>query len=159
MRVRHKDGGGVYVWRTRKPHAVVGLPIIGRHTGYVGETNRFARRGQEHLRGSDRYQTIVKPKDWADLAPKVYEFPLPDWRWLRLAVERLLVAVLCPVYNVQLQPPWNVRRITPKRAAAQRFARDQFGLTARITATLVRWTVWAALAGAAYMVWKMGSGS
>lgn len=150
---QHKKGGGVYVWRTRKPHAIAGLPIIGRHFGYVGQTSSFRRRGGEHINGSTQYREVVRAKDWADLAPKVYEIRLPDARWLRLLVEQLLIWALCPVYNVKGQGPWNIRRITLKRQRAQRFARDQFGAMAKLAGTLIRWTVWAALTTAVWMIW------
>lgn len=144
-------GGGVYVYRTQKPHAVLGLPIIGRHTGYVGETNSFKRRDAQHLVGGGQYRSVAKP--WADLRPKCYRISLPDWRWLRLLVEAVLIGVLCPVYNVKGQMPWNIRRVSLKRQAAQRFARDQFGATARIVGTVVRWAIWAALITIIILIW------
>ncbi len=158
-----KDGqvsrwrGGAYVWRTRKPHAVIGLPLIGRHTGYVGQTNNFGRRRGEHLYGSTRYTNVVQPKDWSDLSPKVWTIPLPNWRWLRLMVEQLLIWVLCPVYNVKGQGSWNIRRVRPATARQQRWRRDRFGVTASIGAMVVRLLVWAMLAVAAWAVWTWTS--
>lgn len=145
--------GGVYVYRTRKPHAVVGLPLVGRHTGYVGETNNFRRRDREHLEGSDAYTRRVEAKDWADLEPKVYRLPLPDLKWLRLLVEQLLIWVLCPAYNVRGQGPWNMRRVGLKRQRAQRWRRDQFGATGKLAITLARWVILAAAAWAAWKIW------
>lgn len=153
MTVRqHKKGGGVYVWRTRKPHAVIGLPIIGRHTGYVGETNSFRRRGGEHIEGTSRYRELVRAKDWADLSPKVYEISLPDSRRLRLLVEWLLIKILLPVYNDRHNRS-NPRRISLKRARAQRFARDQFGSTAMIIQAAIRWGVIFAVAWGTWLIW------
>lgn len=149
---QHKKGGGVYVWRTRKPHAVLGLPIIGRHFAYGGKTNSFRRRGKEHIEGSTQYEVEVRAKPWADLDPKVYEIRLPDWGWLRTLMEPLLIAILCPVYNVQLQPPWNIRKISKKKAEAQRWRRDQFGATIKLVSTIGRWTVYAVIA---YLAWKI----
>lgn len=144
---RMRRGGGWYVIRTRKPYAILGLPIIGRHFGYVGETNNHARRKGEHLHGSTRYREVVLPKPWADLDPKVYQFSLPDWRWLRLSIEAFMIGLLCPVYNVKGQQPWNIRRITPRRALRQRAARDRGGVAIRVTGSLARAAVWMTLIG------------
>lgn len=144
--------GGIYVIRTRKPSAVLGLPLLGRHTGYVGLTNSFVRRKKQHLEGDTRY--AVSAKDWADLAPRFYAvIPLPDWRWLLELVESIMIAVLCPVYNVAKQPPWNLRRITPKKAKAQRFARDQFGMTYRLVRSTLRVLLLAAVV--AGVIWAV----
>lgn len=149
--------GGVYVWRTRKPHAVIGLPFIGRHTGYVGQTNNFRRRRDEHLNGSSRYTNIVQPKDWADLGPRVWTIPLPDWHWLRITVEQLLIWALCPVYNVKGQGSWNIRRISPAKARAQRAQRDRYGATVRIGAAAMRLCGWILLASLAWAAWRTAS--
>lgn len=148
-----KKRGGVYVYRTRKHHAVVGLPIIGRHVGYVGETNSFSRRDAQHLKGGGQYQSVAKP--WADLSPKCYRLGLPDWKWLRLLVEAVLIWVLCPVYNVKGQGPWNLRRVSLKRAKAQRFVRDQFGLTGRLMAAGIRVLVWVLVGAAVLGIWSV----
>jgi hypothetical protein len=118
---------GCYVWRTRKPSAPWGLPFIGRHFGYVGETGSRFHRDPQHIEGGGTYSAVAK--DWADLDPKCYPLPcpFPRWKWTRKAMETLYIAILCPVYNVQKQPPWNVRRISSRRAARQRYTRDLVG--------------------------------
>ena len=141
--------GGAYVYRTRKPHAVLGLPVIGRHFGYVGESNDFDRREGEHLRGSTRYATPVAAKPWADLAPKCYRIPLPDSRWLRRALEWLLIKLLMPVYNVKMNMT-NPRRIRPWTAQEQRRRRDEKGIGYKVGVSLVRWVTLAAVAGLAF---------
>lgn len=144
---------GCYVWRTRKPYAIVGLSLrwlllaglviglylyftggwwwlallapffSGRHTAYVGETGNRFFRDQQHIKGSYRYATPGKP--WSDLDPKCY--PLPClFPWLepsRKILEKLYIWILWPVYNVE----WNTknpRRIKPGKAEQQRWARD-----------------------------------
>lgn len=114
--------GGCYIWRTRKPGAVFGLPIIGRHTAYVGETVSFYHRERQHLLGGGTYD--VRGKDWADLAPRCYRIPLPTWKWLMRSVETLLIWVLCPVYNIRKQPFYNIRKIKPSTARLHRLARE-----------------------------------
>jgi hypothetical protein len=117
--------GGCYVWRTRKPGAVWGLPIIGRHFAYVGQTGSFAHRERQHTGkylATDTFRVGHRP--WSDLHPRCYRIPLP-FKWMRVALEPLLVAILCPVYNKQLQPPYNFRKISPRTAAWQRRMRDR----------------------------------
>lgn len=126
MSARRKRGWrerGNYAWRTRKPHAPLGLPIIGRHWAYAGQTSSRKHRDRQHRYGDlDNGQL---PANWSDLDAKVYPLPsLPWWKWSRELSERFWVAVLCPVYNVQLQPPWNLRKISKAKARAQREARD-----------------------------------
>jgi hypothetical protein len=126
--------GGVYVWRTRKPGAAYNLPIISRHFAYVGQTSSFWHRDRQH-RGWT--QTIGGPRDplylmgtetpgkpWMDLDPAVYHVGLPNWKWLRLAIEAMLIWALFPVYNVQLNRH-NPRRITPYMAGVHRAMRDR----------------------------------
>jgi hypothetical protein len=138
--------GGVYVIRTRKHHAIFGLPLVGRHFGYVGETNSFRHRVPQHLVGGGRYR--VKPKCWADLDPVAYTIPLPDWYWLRSAVETLLIAVLCPVYNGQKQRAYNLRRALPSTARDQRYARDVWGRWAGSATLALRCSAYSILVSA-----------
>lgn len=127
-----KNSGGLYVYRVRKHWAIIGLPIVGRHFGYGGMTNSFAARREQHLKGSDFYK---KPAaSWSDLDPKVYEIGLPDWmvrsRWgrrLTVALETIMIAVLCPVYNDRQQAPWNLRKISRAKAKVLRAERDLGG--------------------------------
>lgn len=115
---------GNYGWRVRKPHAPLGLPIIGRHWGYVGQSGSRKHRDRQHRFGNPDGGQL--PSFWSDLDAKVYPLPsLPWWKWSRELSERFWVAVLCPVYNVQLQPPWNLRKISKSKARAQREARDR----------------------------------
>ena len=113
----------IYAYRTRKPWARWGLPIIGRHWAYVGRTNDLARRDDEHLVGGGRYGAV--PKDWADLEPRRYV--LVGYRRRREPRTHLLewaaVRLLWPVYNVSMNR-WNPRRIKPYDARRQRQARN-----------------------------------
>lgn len=137
--------GGLYLWRTRKPWAVFGLPIIGRHFGYGGRTSSFYHRegqhlGQERNGGSAKMKDASKEASWSDLSPKCYRIPFPDWMsatpWRRKnlvePLETVLIALTCPVYNVDQQPPWNLRKIDRKTAAKQRAYRDAAGSLRRI---------------------------
>jgi hypothetical protein len=134
---------GVYVWRTRKPGAILGWPILGRHTAYVGQSSSFAHRRRQHLGKPapwDAYATTGQP--WADLSPRCYEIPLPPWKWLRLLVEWALIKVLFPVYNVKHNKA-NPRRISQPRAIQMRMQRERagsgsFGLGVRMVGAL-RW--------------------
>lgn len=114
--------GGVYVYRTRKPGARYNIPVLSRHVGYVGQSNNFRRRHEQHVNGGGEYNSIPKP--WADLDPVCYRIGLPDWKWLRLTVEALLIWTLFPVYNVQRNRA-NPRRITPAEARHHRAVRDR----------------------------------
>lgn len=116
--------GGVYGYRTRKPGAWWGLPFIGRHWAYIGETTSFYHRGKQHIEGGGTYQAVRK--NWSDLDPKCYCLPLPSWKWLLRSVETLAIVLTWPVYNIQ-KNRWNPRRIPPWQAAAQRAARDAEG--------------------------------
>lgn len=115
---------GVYAWRCKKPHAPIGLPFIGRHWAYCGQSNSRRRRDREHLFGSVTYGTL--PASWSDLAPKVYSIWIlfPGWRRARLTQEWLWIKLLMPVYNDQHNRT-NPRRISREKAARQRAARDK----------------------------------
>jgi hypothetical protein len=117
---------GCYAWRTRKPSAPIGLPFIGRHFAYVGETGSRRHRDVQHAAGGGTYNAVRK--DWADLDPKVYPLPcpFPQWKWTRKAMETLYMFLLWPVYNDQ-KNKWNPRRISLNRARRQRIERDTVG--------------------------------
>lgn len=145
---------GCYVIRTRKPHALIGLPFIGRHFGYIGQTTRsFRVRIEEHLSGGGRYAAVPKP--WADLEPKVYFIPMPRWEWLQRWMEQLLIWVLCPVYNVKGQGPWNLRKVSLWTARVQRQRRDLHGSAYRIFGTLLRWVLYISVLVIATYVWSV----
>jgi len=115
--------GGVYVIWTRKPGARFNFPVISRHCGYVGQSNSISHRIEQHLRGGGQYGAVAKP--WADLDPRVaFCIPLPNWLWLRLCVETVMIGLLWPVYNHQ-KNQWNPRRIPLSVAHRQRLARDR----------------------------------
>lgn len=121
--------GGVYIVRCRKPGAPWGLPIIGRHFGYVGETSSFAHRERQHkgtYLATDTFRT-GPGKPWSDLKPRFYRIPLP-FRWVRKSAETILEWTLLPVYNVKKQPPYNFRKISPAAAVRQRKIRDSEAL-------------------------------
>ena len=135
--------GGLYVWRTDKPHAWLGLPIIGRHFAYGGMTNSYSAREGQHLRGSVTYGSA--PASWSDLRPKCYRLlPLPrvithgkHRRKIMKALETLMIYALCPVYNVTQQPPWNLRKVSRARAVRERARRDDLGIGYRFA----RWAL------------------
>lgn len=138
----------MYAWRTRKPHAFFGLPFVGRHWAYVGETSSRWHRDQQHIAG----------QPWADLDPKPYAlFSLfPHVAWCRKAQETLWTLILWPVYPQQ-KNGWNPRRITRDAARRMRAQRDSNGfgfnlgrLVARLVAVVLFWTV---LVYSAYQVW------
>lgn len=158
-----KHKGGLYVWRCDKPHAVIGLPMIGRHFGYGGMTNSYYWRGKQQLEGSVKYGTV--PYSWSDLRPKRYKvLPLPGWllhsrnkwgrRFVRL-LETVMIGLLCPVYNDTQQAPWNLRKISKAKARAQRAARDRMGKAAIVGRAFVRWAFWAAAIALVIMIWGM----
>lgn len=122
MRKRWKRQG-VYVWRVRKPHAVFGLPFIGRHFGYLGQSSSFYHRDRQHEGKDSRHPAA----SWSDLEPRVYRLPclFPQWRWSRELSESAWTWLLCPVYPERKQPPWNLRKISRIRAANMREARDR----------------------------------
>lgn len=146
-----KKRGGLYVWRVDKPHALIGLPLIGRHFGYLGMTNSYYFRAQQHLAGSTKYGAAAAR--WSDLRPKCYKIlPLPDFilhgryrRRITFALETIAIWLLCPVYNDKQQPPYNLRKISKRSAAAQREARDKLGRTAKTGRALLRYACWALL--------------
>lgn len=115
--------GEVYAYRTRKPGALLGLPLIGRHWGYVGQTRNPKMRDREHLEGGGRYGAA--PKDWADLEPRRYVlFRLKHCpQWVLDLAEVVAIRLLLPVYNVQ-HNRGNPRRVKPAVARAQRRGRE-----------------------------------
>ncbi len=158
---------GNYVWRTRKPHSMLGLSLrtlllaglaggvvmwmmggpwwlaflaplfSGRHTAYVGQTGSRYHRDRQHLHGDSRYGATGKP--WADLEPKVYPLPclFPRWAWSRKLNEKLMILLLLPVYNIQDQVKWNPRKVGKDLAQRQRWARDEAKRTFEGKAKLV----------------------
>lgn len=116
---------GVYAWRAKKPNAPLGLPLIGRHWAYVGQTSSRWHRDNQHLSGDARYGS--QAASWSDLEPKCYPLPclFPSWRWSRELSEWFWTWVLLPVYPEKKQAPWNLRRISRARAAKQRSAREE----------------------------------
>jgi hypothetical protein len=132
----------IYAYRTRKPGAVWGWPVIGRHWGYVGRTNHLERRNQQHLYGGGTYGAVAKP--WADLEPKLYVLVRPgrrleltthllEWAWIK---------ILMPVYNVSMNRS-NPRRIKPWDQHAQRRARDTGHLVGAVTGARRRFPMYA----------------
>jgi hypothetical protein len=116
--------GGVYIWRTRKPGALLGWPIIGRHFGYVGETSSFRHRKRQHSGKPLPYDPYASTGAlWSDLAPRCYEIPLPG-KWVRKAAEWILIKILFPVYNVKYNGG-NPRRISRYRQVQMRTTRNK----------------------------------
>ena len=154
--------GGIYLIRCDKPGAVLGLPFIGRHNAYTGMTNSYYHRERQHFYGSSVYGVSAKP--WSDLRPKFYRvLPLPHFlthekiigRRIMWLIETCAIALTCPVYPVRQQAPWNLRRIKPHRADAQRIARMRHGLRYKLTRTLARGAVSLLLcSGLIYGAWE-----
>lgn len=145
---------GCYLWRTRKPSAFIGLPIIGRHNAYVGETSSRYFRDRQHVFGDGRYQQAGKP--WSDLDPKPYPLPclFPGWKWSRKVQEKLWIWLLLPVYNSDWNKH-NPRRITPTKAQQQRWARQASGMKVNVGRVLARYALGLiVLAGAGYSAWE-----
>lgn len=149
------------------------LPLFsGRHNAYAGLTNSFYFREQQHLIGSSTWGTAGKP--WSDLDPKVYRIPLPNvithkgglakalgikGRWTLELLETALIWLTCPVYNVQKQPPWNLRKIGPRQADAQRMARVKRGIKVNIGRVAARWALLAMVfAGSVWAGWEQWIG-
>lgn len=159
-----KWAGGVYLIRCRKPSALIGLPFIGRHNGYVGMTNNFYLRKNQHLMGDVVYGAAPKP--WADLEPRFFRLlPLPRWithkgrvfrkRWTMEVIETIAIWLLFPVYNSKKQPPYNMRRISLTRARRQRWARQKSGLRLNIGRAAARWGLaLIVFAGLVYTGWE-----
>lgn len=118
--------GAVYVYRTRKPGAILGLPLLGRHFAYVGQSRNLKARHREHLEGGGRYNCTPKP--WADLDPKRYIlFRMKHCpQWALDLVEWLVIQLLLPVYNDKMNRA-NPRRIPARVATRQRAQRDLRG--------------------------------
>lgn len=154
-----KARGGLYGWRVNKPHALIGLPLIGRRWGYVGMTNSYSARSSQHLYGSVTYGQ--PPASWADLRPRCYRIlPLPAFithgkyrRRIMKGLETVAIGILCPTYNVQQQAPWNLRRVSKRRALADRELRDSLGLSLRLMRSVVRLLFFAFLLAAFVMYW------
>jgi hypothetical protein len=160
-----KHRGGIYLWRTNKPNALLGLPLFGRHNAYVGMTNSYAARGDQHLLGSVTYGKA--PASWSDLKPKCYKIlPLPaiithgkHRRKIMKAFETAAIGLLIPVYNVTQQAPWNLRKISRNAAAQQRRQRDEYGIGYKIARLALRVAVGiGTLGGLGYVLIEMGAG-
>ena len=146
---------GVYLYRTRKPGALLGWPVIGRHTAYVGQTKSFGHRHRQHTGrpiANDPYARAGAM--WCDLAPRCYRIPLPPWRWLLLLVEWLMIKIMFPVYNVKHNKA-NPRRISQFRALQQRRSRDlqaHRGIVLGVGVRLVAALRWYHLVGSVVLV-------
>lgn len=118
--------GEIYLYRVRKPGAILGLPVLGRHNGYIGQTRNPRARHGEHMNGGGRYGGPAAP--WSDLAPRRYVlFRMTHCpQWLLNLAERVAIWALFPVYNDKMNRH-NPRRISRPRARRQRLARDVTG--------------------------------
>lgn len=144
--------------------ALLVLPFSGRHNAYVGLTNSFFHRKNQHLLGDVLYGAAAKP--WSDLAPRFYKLlPLPRWvthkgvifrgRWTLELFETLTIWLCFPVYNVKKQPPYNWRKISLSKARDQRWARQQSGLKTNVGRALARWALaFSVFIGLAYTGWE-----
>lgn len=141
------NGGGVYWFRGRRPGLLGRIPLIGRHTLYVGE-GHVRSRYSDHIDGSVKYNNMPKP--WAGLKPTWYYVPLPYWKPLLHTVETLLILLLWPVYNHQ-KNLWNPRRIPLKAAKRQAAQRAVIGWSFNFRPAHA--ALWLALAG---VLWQKG---
>jgi hypothetical protein len=154
-----KCRGGIYLFRTRKPYAMIGLPVIGRHNGYTGQTRDYRLRWAQHIIGGGKYRAV--PKSWSDLDPKPWRIlPLPRWLFLHAPrvvdlLEAVCIFATAPVYNVQLNKG-NLRRISLQRAAMQRRFRDNAPTSWRIGAMFI-WSTGRLLliSGVAVLLWQV----
>ena len=154
-----KAKGGCYLIRAKKPGAYFGWPVISRHVAYIGETTSYYHRRNQHFYGDTRWGHAPQP--WSDLEPKFYRLPTALWRykWARLLQETMWIWLLCPVYNVKQQPPWNIRRITKAKAQRQAWKRAELGVVYRVGAPLIRKAVALIIfAGAVWSAWELGVG-
>jgi len=149
--------GGIYLFRTNKPYAILGVPLLGRHNGYVGQSKVYRLRWGQHVAGGGKYKNVAKL--WSDLDPEPWRIlPLPAWLFLRApwavdSLEALCILLTAPVYNVQLNG-WNPRRIPPARLRRQRAWRDRAPLLLRISVLLLRLLVKLQLLVFVYLIWK-----
>jgi hypothetical protein len=148
--------------------ALLLILFSGRHNAYAGLTNSFYFREQQHIAGSSKWNAAAKP--WSDLDPKCYTIPLPNFithrgglaralrlkgRWTLEGLETLLIWATFPVYNVQKQPPYNTRRISPREADRQRYARIKRGTKVNIGRVLARYALaLVVISGAVWAAWE-----
>lgn len=145
------NGPGVYWFRARRPGLLGRIPLIGRHTAYVGESAHVRSRFDQHISGSVRYNNFPKP--WAGLRPTWYYIPLPgigEIKAVRLTLETLLILFFWPVYNHQ-KNLWNPRRIPLKAAARQAAQRAVIGWSFNFR--FGHAILWLVAGGLAWMRW------
>jgi hypothetical protein len=151
---------GCYLHRARKPHAWIGLPFIGRHNAYCGETSAREYRDAQHLGQAHTGMYSGTEASWSDLDVKIYPLPclFPNSARARKVQETLWIALLKPVYNVQKN--WlNPRRISRRRALEMRGQRVLSGRTFNRGRAVWRMALllafWPALGYAlAYLLWE-----
>jgi hypothetical protein len=142
---------GLYVWRTRKPHALLGLPVIGRHNAYVGMTSSRYHRDLQHIHGGSKG---TPPAPWSDLSPRVYALPclLPGWEFARRVQEKFWILLLLPVYNQQFNKH-NPRRLTRSYAYTLKQRRQAGGRRFNASLALLRAPVPVSLL---FLLWYWG---
>lgn len=119
--------GGIYLARTNKPYSIFGMPLIGRHNGYTGQSNTYKLRWPQHVQGGGKFKSTAKP--WSDLDPEFHRIlPLPAWLFLHAPkvvnfLEGVCIVLTAPVYNVELNK-WNPRRISVEKQKKQRAWRN-----------------------------------
>jgi len=110
--------GGIYLWRVDRHNG------RGRVNGYVGMTNNFRYRAQQHMGISGR-GTPGQP--WSDLRAVEYRvIRLPwwlCWKWVMHPLETLVIFCTWPLYNDR-KNRWNPRRVPKYLAVMQRKARN-----------------------------------
>jgi hypothetical protein len=143
--------GEVYAYRTRKPGAIMGLPFLGRHWAYVGQTRNPKMRHREHLYGGGRYGRM--PASWSDLKPKKYVLFRLRYcpQWMLSGVELFFILVLWPAYN-HVGNKANPRRISIKRARRARIRRDVAGVLWMPVLTWMHF-IWGLILFALFILW------
>lgn len=149
----------IYVYRTRKPHAPIGLPFLSRHFAYGGRTVDPAARHREHTVGGRGGRFGNKPpQPWSNLEPTRHVvFPLKSrTRLTTHLLEVLVIRGLLCVYNHQ-HNLGNPRRISLRRARVQRVLRDKFGRAAMAGELVGRYLVLSIIVALIIYIWSVSS--
>ena len=146
----------IYVYRTRKPWAPLGLPFLSRHFGYGGRTSDPIRRHQEHTVGGRGRFGNRPPQPWSDLEPERYAiFKLKSRTELMTHfLEWLVIRGLFCVYNDKLNRG-NPRRISLSRARWQRVLRDKYGRAAMTGELIGRLILLSLIVGTLVYIWSV----
>jgi len=145
----------IYVYRTRKPRAPLGLPFISRHFGYGGRTSDPARRHHEHTVGGKGRWGNRPAQPWSDLEPTRHVvFKLKSrTEFMTHLLEVLVIRGLLCVYNDKLNRG-NPRRISLTRARWQRVLRDKYGRAAMWGELIGRYLIILSTVVLSYLIYR-----